>query len=153
MNWKRWSTLGRKCSSKTCCKTNVLLFSHSAVPNSAIPWTAARQAILSYTVSQSLLKLMSIESVMPSSHLVLCRALLLLPAVFPSIRVFSNELALYIRWPKYWSFSFSISPSNEYSVLISIRIDWFDFLIVQESLESCLTAQCRSINSLVLSLL
>ena len=99
------------------------------------PWTAARQASLSITFSLSLLKLMSIKSVMPSNHLTLCRPLLLLPSVFPSIRVFSNESALCIRWPKYWSFSFSISPSNEYSGLISFRIDWFD-LAVQGTLKS-----------------
>ena len=87
-------------------------------------WTAARQASLSITSSRSLLKLMSIESVMPSSHLILCRPLLLLPSIFPSIRVFSNESVLCIRWPKYWSFSFNISPSNEYSGLISFRMDW-----------------------------
>ena len=97
-------------------------------------WTAARQASLCITNSQSLLKLMSIESVMPSNHLILCYPLLLLPSVFPSIRVFSNESVLCIRWPKYWSFSFSISPSNEYSGLISFRIDWFDLLAVQGSL-------------------
>ena len=90
------------------------------------PWTAACQASLSSTISQSLLKLMSIESVMPSNHLILCRPLLLLPSIFPSIRVFSNASALPTRWPKYWSFSFSISPSNEYSGLISLWIDWFD---------------------------
>ena len=92
------------------------------------PWTAARQVSLSITNSQSLLKLMSIELVMPSNHLILCCALLLLPSIFPSITVFSNESVLHIRWPKYWSFSFSISPSNEYSGLISFRIDWFDLL-------------------------
>ena len=95
------------------------------------PWTAARQASLSVTNSRSLLKLISIESVMPSSHPILCRPLLLLPSIFPSIRVFSNESALRIRWPKYWSFNFSISLSNEYSGLISFRIAWFDFLGVQ----------------------
>ena len=89
--------------------------SHSVVSNSATPWSAARQASLPITNSQSLLKLMPIESVMPSNHLILCHPLLLLPSIFPSIRVFSNELVLRIRWPKYWSFSFSISPSNEYS--------------------------------------
>ena len=92
----------------------------------ATPWIAARQASLSITNSRSLLKLMSIESVMPSNHLILCRPLLLPPSIFPSIRVFSNELVLHIRWPKYWSFNFSISPSNEYSGLISFRIDWLD---------------------------
>ena len=93
--------------------------------------TAARQASLSITSSQSLLKLMSIESVMPSNHLILCHPLLLPPSIFPSIRVFSSELVLHIRWPKYWSFSFSISPSNEYSALLSITIYWFDLLAVQ----------------------
>ena len=92
----------------------------------ATPWTAACQASLSITNSRSLLKLMSVESVMPSNHLILYRPLLLLPSIVPSIKVFSNELVLRIRWPKYWSFSFSISPSNEYSGLISFRIDWFD---------------------------
>ena len=104
----------------------------------ATPWTAARQASLSITNSRSLLKFMSIESVMPSNHLILCRPLLLLPSVFPSIRVFSNESALHIRWPKYRSFSFSISPSNEYSGLISFRMDWLDLLAVQETLKSLL---------------
>ena len=96
-----------------------------------MPWTAACQASLSITNSWSLLKLMSIELVMPSKHLILCRPLPLLSSVFPTIRVFSNESALGIRWPKYWSFSFSIGPSNEYSGLISFRIDWFDFLAVR----------------------
>ena len=95
------------------------------------PWTAACQASLSITNSRSLLKLMSIKSVMPSNHLILSHPLLLLPSIFPSIRVFSNESVLPIRWPKYWSFSFSISPSNEYSGLISFRIDWLDLLAVQ----------------------
>ena len=99
----------------------------------ATPWTAAHQASLSITNSWSLLKLMSIESVMPSNHLILCCPLLL-PSIFPSIRVFSNESVLHIRWPKYWSFSFSISPSNEYTGLISFRIDWFDLLAVQGTL-------------------
>ena len=102
------------------------------------PWTAALQASLSFTIFRSLLKLMSIESVMPSNHLILCHPLLLLPSIFPSIRVFSNESALLIRWPKYWSFSFSISPSNEYSGLISFRMDWFDLLAVQGTLKSLL---------------
>ena len=96
----------------------------------ATPWTVAGQASLSITNSWSLSKLMSIESVMPSNHLILCRPLLLLPSIFPSIRVFSNESALPIRWPKYWSFSFSISPSNEHSGLISFRKDWLDILAV-----------------------
>ena len=104
----------------------------------ATAWTAACQASLSITNSQSLLKLMFIESVMPSNHLILCRPLLLLPSIFPSIRVFSNESALPIRWPKYWSFSFSISPSNEYSGLNSFRMDWFYLLAVQGTLKSLL---------------
>ena len=118
--------------------TATLLFSRSAVSDSATPRTAARPASLSFTVSRSLLKLMSIESVMPSNHLILCCPLLLLPSIFPSIRVFSNESALHIRWPKCWSFSFSISPSSEYSGLISFRIHWFDLLAVQGTLKSLL---------------
>ena len=106
-------------------------FGRSVVSNFATPWTAACQASLSITSFRSLLKLLSIESVMPSNHLVLCRPLLLPPSVFPSIRVFSNESVLCIRWLKYWSFSFSISPSNEYSRLISFRMDWLDLLAVQ----------------------
>ena len=102
------------------------------------PWTAACQASLSITNSQSLLKLMSIESVMPSNHLILYHPLLLLPSTVSSIRVFSNELALRIRWPKYWSFSFSIGPSNEYSGLISFRMSWLDLLAVQGTLKSLL---------------
>ena len=102
------------------------------------PWIAARRASLSFTNSQSLLKLMSIESVMPSNHLILCCPLLLLSSIFLSIRVFPNESALHIRWPKYWSFSFSISPSNEHSGLISFRLDWFDLLAVQVTLKSLL---------------
>ena len=101
-------------------------------------WTAARQASLSITNSWSLLKLMFIELMMPSNHLILCCPLLLPPSIFPSIRVFSNESALRIRWPKYWSFSFSISPSNDYSGLISFRMDWLDFLAVQGILKSLL---------------
>ena len=102
------------------------------------PWTAACQASLSITNSRNLLKLMSIESVMPSNHFILCHPLLLPPSIFPSIRVFSNESVFHIRWPKYWSFSLSISPSNEYSGLISFRIDWFDLLAAQETLKSIL---------------
>ena len=101
-------------------------------------WTAACQGSLSFTVSQSLLKLMSIESVLPSNHLILCFPLLLLPSIFPSIRALCNEKALCIRWPKYWSFSFSISPSNEYSGLISFRTDWLDLPAVQETLQNLL---------------
>ena len=104
----------------------------------ATPWTAACQAFLSITNSGSLLKLMSIESVMPSNHLILCRPLLLQHSIFPSIRVFSNESALCIRWPKYWSFSFNISPSNEHSGLISFRMDWLDLLAVQGTYKSLL---------------
>ena len=102
----------------------------------ATPWTVARQASLSITNSRSSLKLMSIELVMPSNHLILCRPPLLLPSIFPSIMVFSNESVLWIRWPKYWSFSFSISPSKEYSGLIFFRMDWLDLLAVQETLKS-----------------
>ena len=103
-----------------------------------IPWMAARPASLSFTISWSLLKLMFIKSVMPSNHLILCCPLLLLPSIFPSIRVFSSESVLHIRWPEYWSFSLSISPSNEYSGLISFRTDWFDLLAVQGTLKSLL---------------
>ena len=105
---------------------------------SATPWTVARQTSLSITNSWSLLKLISIESVMPSNHLILCHPLLLLPSIFPSIRVFPKESVLRIRWPKYWSFNVSIHPSNEYSGLISFRIDWSDLLAVQRTLESFL---------------
>ena len=104
----------------------------------ATPWTAARLSSLSITYSQSLLKLMSIKLVMPSNHLIFCYPLPLLPSIFPSIRVFSNELVLHIRWPWYWSFRFSIHHSNEYSGLISFRIDWFDLHIVQGTLKSLL---------------
>ena len=117
------------------------------------PWTAAHQASLSITNSRSLLKPMSIESVLPSNHLILCRPLLLPPSIFPSIRVFSNESVLHIRWPKYWSFSFSISPSTEYSGLISFRMDWLDLLAVQGTLKSLLQHQFKSINSSALSFL
>ena len=110
--------------------------SFSGVLLFATPWTAALQASLSITISWSLLKLMSIESVMPSNHLVLCHPLLLLPSIFPSIRVFSHESVLSIRWSKYWSFSFSISPSNEYLGLISFRMDWLDLLAVQGTFKS-----------------
>ena len=114
-------------------------------------WTAARQASLSITNSQSLLKLMSIESVTPSNHLILCHPLLLLPSVFSSIRVFSNESHFHIRWTKYWSFSFSISPSNEHSRLMSFRMDWLDLLAVQGTLKSLLQHHIKSINSSALS--
>ena len=104
----------------------------------ANPWTAAHQASLSITNSQGLLKLMSVELVMPSNHLIFCCPLLLLPSIFSSIRVFSSESVLHTRWPKYWSFSFSINPSNEYSGLISFRMDWLDLLAVQSTLKSLL---------------
>ena len=113
-----------------------MLFSCLVVSDSVTPWTAACQASLSITNFWSLLKLMSIQSVMPSNHLILYCLLLLLPSIFLSIRVFSNESVLHIRWPKYWHFSFSISPSNEYSGLISFRIHWFDILAVQGTLKS-----------------
>ena len=110
-------------------------FSRSVVSDSATPWTGAHQASLSITNSQSLLKLRSTKSVMASNHLILCHPLLLLPSIFPSIRVFSNESILRIGWPKYWSFSFSISPSSEYSGLISFRMDWLDLLFSNTTVE------------------
>ena len=119
----------------------------------ATPWAAARQASLSITNSRSSLKLMSIESVMPSNHLILCRPLLLSPSIFPSIRVFSNESALCIKWAKYWSFSFNISPSNEHPGLISFRRGWLDLLAVQGTHKSLPTSQFKIINSSVLSFL
>ena len=133
-----------------------LLFRRQVVSHSSWPHevSAALQASLSFTISWSLLKLKSIELVMPSSQLILCRPLLLLPLIFPSIRDFSDESAFHIRWPKYWSFGFSISLSNEYSGLISFRIDWFDLLAVQGTLKSLLQHHTfESINSLALSLL
>ena len=117
---------------------HLLLLLLSCVQLFVTPWTTARQASLSFTISHSMLKLMSIESVMPSNPLTLCRPLLLLPSVFAGICVFSDKWALHIRWPKYWSFSFSISPCNEYSGLISFRIDWLDLLAVQGTLKSLL---------------
>ena len=130
-----------------------LQFSRSVVSDSATPWTAACQASLSITNSWSLLKLMSIKSVMPSNHLILCCPLLLPPSTFPSIRVFSNESVLCIRWPKYWSFCCSTSPSNEYSGLISFRMDWLDLFAVQGTIGVFSTLQFKSINYLMLSLL
>ena len=126
-----------------CCQAKavllLLLFSRPVVSDSLQPpWTAAHQASLSITNPQRLLKLMSAESVMLSNHLILCHPLLLLPSLFPSIRVISNESVLHIRWPKYWSLSFSISPSDEYSGLISFRTNWLDFLAVHETLKSLL---------------
>ena len=114
------------------------MLSHSVVSDFSTGWTAVHQASLSFTISQSLLKLMSNESVRSSKHLILCHPLLLPPSIFPSIRIFSNESAICIRWPKYWSFSFSISPSNEHSGLISFRMDWLDLLAVQGTLKSLL---------------
>ena len=120
-----WSPLNRQLLNIVLCSVFVA------------PWTAARQASLPFTISQGLLKLMSIELVMPSNHLFLCCPLLLL-SIFPSIKAFSNESVFHIRWPKYWSFSFTISPSNEYSGLISFRIDWFELFAVQETLKTLL---------------
>ena len=122
--------LNRNISQSVHLLSHVWLFS--------TPWTAARQASLSITNSPSLLRFMSIESVMPSNHLTLCHPLLLLPSIFPSIRVYLYELVLHIRWPKYWNFNFNISPSNEYSGLISFRMDWLDLLVVHGTLKSLL---------------
>ena len=119
-------------------KFSLVQFSHSVVSDSVTPWIAARQASLSITNSRSSFKLTSIESVMASSHLILCRPLLLLPPIPPSIRVFSNESTFHMRWPKYWSFSFSIIPSKEHPGLISFRMDWLDLLEVQGTLKSLL---------------
>ena len=117
---------------------NVAVQSLSSVQLFVTPWTATCQTPLSFTIPQSLLKLRSQESVMLSKHIVLCHPLLLLPWIFPSIRVFYSELALHIRWPKYWSFSFNVSPSNVYAGVISFRINWFDFLVVQGTFKSLL---------------
>ena len=125
---------------------SVQLLSH--VQLFSTPWTAALQAFLSITNSQNLLKLMSIKLVMPSNHLILCGPLLLLPSIFPTIRVFPKESVLCIRWPNYWSFSLSISPSNEYSGLISFRIDWFDIPAVQRTLKSLI--HCHSSKASIL---
>ena len=129
-------------SSSLCLLPSAFLFvfvqSLSHVQLFATRWTTACQASLSFTISWSLLQLMSIESVMPFNHLILCHPLLLLPSIFPSIRVFSSESALCIRWPKYLRFNFSISPSNEYSRLISFKMDWFDLLAIQGTLKSLL---------------
>ena len=122
-------------------------FSHSVMSDSATPWTAAHQVSLSIINSQSLLKLKFIESLMSSNHFILCCPLLLPPSIFLSIRVFSNESVLHIRWPKYWSFIFSISPSNEYSGLTSFRMDWLGLLAIQGTLKSSPTPQFKSISS------
>ena len=143
--WERREEEDRRWPAVKCSQ-----FSRWVVSDSATPQTAAGQASLSITNSWSLLKLMSIKSVMPSNHLILCCPLLLPPSIFPSIRVFSNESVLRIRWPKYWSFSFSISSFNEYSGLISFRMDWLDLLTAQESSP---IPQFKSINSLALSFL
>ena len=132
------SLLALMCSSFAQGNQFSLVQSLSCVQLFATPWTAARQASLSMTNSWSLLKLMSIELVMPSNHLILCHPLLVPPSIFPSIRVFSNGSVLHIRWPKDWSFSFSISPSNKYSGLISFKMDWLDLLAVQRTLKSLL---------------
>ena len=134
-----------------CYVVAVVVQSLSHVQLFVTPWSVAHQASLSFTISR-LLKLMSIESLMPSNHLILCRPLLL-PSIFQSIRIFSNESVLRIRWPKYWSFSFSVSPSNEYSGLISFKMDWFDLLAVKGFQESSPTLQFKIINSLAFSLL
>ena len=128
LRWEKWVTISRKSFSSVQSLSHVWLF--------VIPWIVACQASLSIINSQSSLKLMSIKSVMPSSHLILCCPLLLLPTIPPSIRVFSNEPTLHIRWPKYWSFSFSISPSTEHPRKISFRMDWLDLLAVQGTLKS-----------------
>ena len=140
-------------SLQLCCCCCCSVQSLSRIRLFATTWTAAHQASLSITNSQTLLSLMSIESVMPSNHLILCRHPLLLPSIFPSIRVFSDESALRIRWPKYWSFSFSISPSSEHPGLISFKMDWLDLLAVQGTLESSPTPQFKSIYASVLSFL
>ena len=148
--WLIWENILRP----VCKWIAVVVHLLSHVQLFVTPWTAACQTSLSITISQSLLKLISIELVMPSNHLVLHCPLLLLPSIFPSIRVFSNESVLHIRWQKCWSFSFSISPSNEYSVLISFWIDWFDLLAVQGTIKGLFpTPQFKSSSSLAFSLL
>ena len=131
----------------------VVVQSLSCVRLFVTPWPAACQASLSFTISRSLLKLTSVELVIPSSHLILCHTLFLLPSVFPSIKVFSSEWAVCVKWPKYWSFSFSISPSNEYSGLISFRMDWFGLWSPRDSQQSSAAPQFKSIRSLAISLL
>ena len=129
----------------TCVSFSLFSSVAQSCPTLLTPWTAAHQASLSITNSRSLLKLMSIELMMPSNHLILCHPVFLLPSVFPSIRIFSNESVLYITWSKYWSFSFSISLSNEYSGLISFRIHWLDLLAVQGTLKSLLPPKKKSL--------
>ena len=145
--WNRgWGGAVKLSQEQSCCVSQETALSTATSPVqslsrvrlSAAPWIAAHQASLSVTNSQSLLRLLSIESVMPSNHLILCRPPLLPPSIFPRIGVFLNELVLHIKWSKYWSFSFNISPSNEYSGLISFRMDWLDLLAVQETLKSLL---------------
>ena len=149
------NTFIQECSAfVTCSGLNVVVQWLSHVQLIVAPWTAVHQASLSFTISWSLLRLMTIELVMSSNHLILCHSLLLLPSIFPSIRVFSNELAFLYGWPKYWSFSFSTSPSNEYSGLISFRIDWFDFLAVQRTLKGLIQQHIfETISSSAFSLL
>ena len=137
---KVWITVNHVNTNFLKSRSSVQLLSHVLL--FVTPWTAARQASLSITNPRSLLKLMSIKLVMSSNHLILCRPLLLLPSIFPSIRVFSNESVLCIRWPKYWNFSFNISPSNEYLGLTSFRLDWLDLLAAQGTLKTYL--QCQS---------
>ena len=141
LQWTAFSNRQQESQLAAVCPPGLLFSlvqSLSRVELFMTPWTTAHQASLSITNSRSLLKLMCIESVMPSNHLILCRPLLLPPSIFPSIRVFSNELAFHMRWLKYWSFSFNISPSNEHSGLISFRMDWLDLLAVQGTLKSLL---------------
>ena len=157
---KSWEHI-QSCAGKyltICSLKKKIYFQFSSLaqlcPLFATPWTTASQISLSITNSPSLFKLMSIKLVMPSNHLILCWPLLLLASIFPSIRVFSNQSVLHIRWPKYWSFSFSISPSNEYWGLIFFRMDWLDLLAVQrDSQESSPAPQFKSINSSLLSFL
>ena len=141
LTWLRWPiNVNKNENEHLLFAVGSVQFSHPVVSDSATPWAAARQASLSITISRSLLKLKSIKLVMPSDHLIFCHPLLP-PSIFPSIRVLSNESVLHIRWPKYWSLSFSISLSNEYSWLISFRIDWLDLLAVQGTLKSLLQHQ------------
>jgi len=151
-----WGTLVHPCDSCQCMAKNTQFSSAQSLSHgrlSATPWNEARQASLSITNSRSKPKLMSIELVMPSSHLILCHPLLFLPSIPPSIRVFSNESTLCMRWPKYWSFSFNISPSNEHPGLVSFRMDWLDLLAVQRTLKSLLQHHSSKASILPLSFL